>query len=56
MPKPERCIGCDGVGGTERRGGSHPTVSSHMKFDGVVEVFGVIHEGDAFVGVGGDGT
>lgn len=56
MPKPERCIGCDGVGGAEGRGDSHPTVASHMKLDGVVEVFGVIHEGDAFVGAGSDGA
>ncbi len=56
MPKSERRIGFDGVGVAERGGGSHPTVPSHMKLDGVVEVFGVIHEGDAFVGVGGDGS
>lgn len=52
----EGCAWFDGVRVAESRGGSHPTIASNMKLDGVVEILGVIHERDAFVCGGVDGA
>ncbi len=37
-------------------GGTHPTIVSHVEFNGVMDVFRVIHEGDSLVGDCGDGS